>query len=712
MLGNNRVMMEREVGRAVLRWGICVAWLVWSLAAVATESVLENIEFSTLPGDKLQLRFVFEGEAVAPKVFHTDNPARIVLDFPGVRNGMARKSITINTGVVTQVNVVESGGRTRVVVNLVASVPSDVKVDRGQVLVKVGGAVPVARTDTAAGVPVQQIEKVDFRRGPRGEGRILIFLRRPNTMVDLREEGGKVVATVLHARLPARLQKKLDVTDFATPVKEISLYQDGSNVRVLVVPATADYDYLSYQSDRLLTIEFRPLTRAQKEKRAKKFPYTGERLSLNFQDIPVRSVLQILADFTGINIIAADTVKGNVTLRLNNVPWDQALDLILKAKGLGKRKEGNVIWVAPLDEIIKLEKKELEHVQFREQKEPLRTEIIQLNYASAAEVMKVLKGMQQQVSRTTQGSGMVPQYATNFDQAGDVGTSGAIAGGSILSPRGQVNIDERTNILIVKDTPTNLEAIRRLVARLDRPVRQVLIESRVVIADDTFSRELGVKLNASKQSGAPGKVQSIIGGVMGDDFGIVDLPAAIGPGAGGGFGIALFKVNDFLMRLELSALQAENRGEVLSMPRVVTQDQTKASIEQGIEIPFATISQNGTQTQFKKAVLRLEVTPHITPDDNVVMNLRITKDARGEQTIAGPAINKREINTTVQVENGETVVLGGIYERERRKVVNKVPFFGDLPVFGFLFRKDSKDDKKNELLIFITPKVIKKADPI
>ncbi len=712
MLGNNRVTMEREVGRAVFRWGFCIAWLVWSLAAVATESVLQNIEFSTLPGDKLQLRFVFEGNAVAPKVFHTDNPARIVLDFPGTRSGLERKSVTINTGVVTQVNVVESGGRTRVVVNLVASAPYDVKVDQRQVLVKVGGAVPVSRTRTAVGVPVQQIEKVDFRRGPRGEGRILIFLRRPNTMVDLREEGGKVVATVLHARLPARLQKKLDVTDFATPVKEISLYQDGNNVRVTVTPATADYDYLSYQSDRLLTIEFRPLTRAQKEKRAKKFPYTGERLSLNFQDIPVRSVLQILADFTGINIIAADTVKGNVTLRLNNVPWDQALDLILKAKGLGKRKEGNVIWVAPLDEIIKLEKKELEHVQFREQKEPLRTEIIQLNYASAAEVMKVLKGMQQQTSRTSQGSGGVPQYATNFDQVGDAGSQGAIAGGSILSPRGQVNIDERTNILIVKDTPSNLEAIRRLVARLDRPVRQVLIESRVVIADDTFSRELGVKLNAAKRSGAPGQTQSIIGGVMGDDFGIVDLPAAIGPGAGGGLGIALFKVNDFLMRLELSALQAENRGEVLSMPRVVTQDQTKASIEQGIEIPFATVSQNGTQTQFKKAVLRLEVTPHITPDDNVVMNLRITKDARGEETIAGPAINKREINTTVQVENGETVVLGGIYERERRKVVNKMPFFGDLPVFGFLFRKDSKDDKKNELLIFITPKVIKKAGPV
>lgn len=714
MLGNNRVMTERKIGRAVFGWGLFIGCLIWGLAAYGAENILKDIEFSTLPGDKLQLRFVFEGNAVAPKVFHTDNPARIVLDFPGIRSGLERKNIGINTGVVTQVNVVEGGGRTRVVVNLVTSAPYDIEVGKQQVRVEVGGSRPAgqAKVTRPADIPVQQIEKVDFRRGPQGEGRILIFLRQPNTMVDLREEGGKVVATVLHARLPAGLQKKLDVTDFATPVKDVSLYQDGNNVRVVIAPATADYDYISYQSERLLTIEFRPLTRAEKEKREKKFPYTGERLSLNFQDIPVRSVLQILADFTGINIIAADTVKGNVTLRLNNVPWDQALDLILKAKGLGKRREGNVIWVAPLDEIIKLEKKELEHVQFREQKEPLRTEIIQLNYARAAEVMKVLKGMQQQVRGAAQGGGAVPQYATTFEQAAAAGPQGAIAGGSILSSRGQVNIDERTNILIVKDTPTNLEAIRRLVTRLDRPVRQVLIESRVVIADDTFSRELGVKLNAAKRSGAAGGTQSIIGGVLGDDFGVVDLPAAIGPGAGGGLGIALFKVNDFLMRLELSALQAENRGEVLSMPKVVTQDQTKASIEQGIEIPFATVSQNGTQTQFKKAVLRLEVTPHITPDDNVVMNLRITKDARGEETLAGPAINKREIKTTVQVENGETVVLGGIYERERRKVVNKMPFFGDLPVFGFLFRKDGKDDKKNELLIFITPKVIKKAGPI
>ncbi|WP_286292295.1 type IV pilus secretin PilQ [Methylomarinovum tepidoasis] len=678
-----------------------------ALAARAQENQLKDIHFSTLPGDKLQMRFVFTAGAVEPKVFHTDNPARIVLDFPGVRNGLIQKSLTVNTGIVTQVNVIEGGGRTRVVVNLVAPVPYRVESEGEEVhllLESVGAvATTVTRPAAHAALPTQRIEKVDFRRGPQGEGRILVFLAQPNTLVDLREEGGKVIATFLRTRLPSKLAKVLDVMDFATPVKQIKIFQDGPNVRMMITPATPDYEYLSYQSDRLLTIEFRPLTQAQKEEKKKKFPYTGERLSLNFQDIPVRSVLQILADFTGLNIIAADTVKGNVTLRLNNVPWDQALDLVLKAKGLGKRREGNVIWVAPLDEIIKLEKKELEHVQFRQQKEPLKTEIVQLNYAKAADVMKVLKGMQQSGGKLGQQG--VPEHATTFEEAATAGEE-SIAGGSILSPRGEVNIDERTNILIVKDTPTNLEAVRKLVRTLDRPVRQVLIESRVVIAEDGFNRELGVKLNAAKQSGSPGDTQTIIGGILGNNNGIVDLPAAIGTGAGGGMGIAIFKLNKFLMQLELSALQAENRGDVLSMPRVVTQDQTKASIEQGVEIPFQTVSQNGTQTQFKKAVLKLEVTPHITPDDNVIMDLLVKKDAPGDLTPDGVAINKREIRTTVQVANGETVVLGGVYEKDRRKTVNKVPFFGDLPGFAFMFRKDGKSSKKNELLIFITPKVL------
>ncbi len=698
----------------VLRLGWLVAWLLLALGVNAAETKLQDLQFKTLPGDKLQLVFKFDGPAVTPKVFQTNHPARIVMDFAGVKSALEKKKIPVNMGVVTQVNVVEGGGRSRVVINQLQQAPYEFQVEGNRLLLTVSNAGSAAVSAAAStgggrrGLLGQQIEKIDFRRGPQGEGRIMIHLANPNTLVDLREEGGRVIATFLNTTLPPKLAKKFDVTDFATPVKSISAFSDGKKTRIVVVPGASAYDYLSYQSDKLLTMEFRPLSRAEKEKvRKKKFPYSGQKLSLNFQDIPVRSVLQILADFTGLNIIAADSVKGNVTLRLNNVPWDQALDLILKAKGLGKRKEGDVVWIAPLDEIIKLEKKELEHVQFKEQKEPLRTEIIQLNYAKAADIMQVLKGMQRTAAR--QETGTVPEYTTNFDEGASAAVDGAVAGGSILSARGEVNIDPRTNILIVKDTPSNLEAVRQLVLRLDRPVRQVLIESRVVIADDGFSRELGVKLAARRDSGSLGNRQTSIGGALDAVGSIVDLPAAVGPGAGGAFGIAIFKLNDYLMRLEISALQAENRGEVVSMPKVVTQDQTKASIEQGVEIPFQTVSQNGTQTQFKEAVLKLDVTPHITPDDRVVMDLMVKKDAQGDITPGGVAINKREIRTTVQVANGETVVLGGVYEREKRKTVDKVPFFGDLPGFGFFFRKTAVTDRKNELLIFITPKILKQA---
>ncbi len=711
---NDNVAGRQWSVTGVLRLGWLIGWLLLALSVNAEEIQLQDLQFKTLPGDKLQLVFKFDGPAVTPKVFQTNNPARIVLDFTGVKNALKKKSVPINMGVVTNVNVVEGGGRSRVVINQLQQAPYEIKVAGNTLLLTVDNAssaavsAAVSAKDAKQDLLGQQIEKIDFRRGPNGEGRILIHLANPNTLVDLREEGGRVIATFLNTTLPRQLAKKFDVTDFATPVKSVSAFSDGKKTRIVVIPQTSAYDYLSYQSDKLLTIEFRALTRAEKEKiQKKKFPYSGQKLSLNFQDIPVRSVLQILADFTGLNIIAADSVKGNVTLRLNNVPWDQALDLILKAKGLGKRKEGDVVWIAPLDEIIKLEKKELEHVQFKEQKEPLRTEIIQLNYAKAADIMKVLKGIQRSVTR--EDTGGVPEYATNFDEGTSAAIDGAVAGGSILSSRGEVNIDPRTNILIVKDTPSNLEAVRKLVLRLDRPVRQVLIESRVVIADDGFSRELGVKLAAQRNTGSPGKQQTSLGGALDAVGTIVDLPAAVGSGAGGAFGIAIFKLNDYLMRLEISALQAENRGEVISMPKVVTQDQTKASIEQGVEIPFQTVSQNGTQTQFKEAVLKLDVTPHITPDDRVVMDLMVKKDAQGEITPGGVAINKREIRTTVQVANGETVVLGGVYEREKRKTVDKVPFFGSIPGFGFFFRKVGTIDRKNELLIFITPKILKQA---
>jgi type IV pilus assembly protein PilQ len=700
--------------------GKFLIWMLgglWLAVCQGGETYLQDVQFTTLAGDQLQVRLLLDGPAEPPKAFHTDNPPRLVLDLSGVRSALEKKTFAVNTGVLTSLNVVEGEGRTRLVANLVSLVPYEIKAEGNEIRLELKSA--LASTARApAGLPTQGIEKIDFRRGPQGEGRVLVYLKDANAMVNLRQEGGKVVAEFLDTELPQSLAKQLDVLDFATPVKTIEASSDGRKTRLTITPATADYDYSSYQTDKLLTLEFRPLTRAEKEAIAKqKFPYTGERLSLNFQDIPVRSVLQILADFTGLNIIAADSVQGNVTLRLNNVPWDQALDLVLKAKGLGQRREGEVIWVAPLDEIITLEKKELEHVSFREEKEPLKTEIIQLNYAKAADILKVLKGIQQQVQsqqQTSQGAPQfAPQYATTF--AEEKVAEEAVAGGSILSARGEVNADERTNILIVKDTPSHLEAIRKLVKTLDRPIRQVLIESRVVIANDDFSRDLGVRLNAARNTGRPGQTQTLLGGILGNNNGIVDLPAAIGPGAGGGLGIAVFKLNQFLMQLELSALQDENRGDVISMPKVVTQDQTKARIAQGEEIPYQVVGTAGgglavPQTQFKQALLKLEVTPHITPDDNVIMDILVAKDSRGKETQSGqPAIDKREIQTTVQVADGETVVLGGIYETTRTKAANKVPFFGDLPGFGFLFRRDRNVDNKRELLIFITPRILKET---
>jgi type IV pilus assembly protein PilQ len=700
--------------------GKFLIWMLgglWLAVCQGGETYLQDVQFTTLAGDQLQVRLRLNGPAEPPKAFHTDNPPRLVLDLSGVRSALEKKTFAVNTGVLTSLNVVEGEGRTRLVANLVSLVPYEIKAEGNEIRLELKSA--LASTARApAGLPTQGIEKIDFRRGPQGEGRVLVYLKDANAMVNLRQEGGKVVAEFLDTELPQSLAKQLDVLDFATPVKTIEASSDGRKTRLTITPATADYDYSSYQTDKLLTLEFRPLTRAEKEAIAKqKFPYTGERLSLNFQDIPVRSVLQILADFTGLNIIAADSVQGNVTLRLNNVPWDQALDLVLKAKGLGQRREGEVIWVAPLDEIITLEKKELEHVSFREEKEPLKTEIIQLNYAKAADILKVLKGIQQQVQsqqQTSQGAPQfAPQYATTF--AEEKVAEEAVAGGSILSARGEVNADERTNILIVKDTPSHLEAIRKLVKTLDRPIRQVLIESRVVIANDDFSRDLGVRLNAARNTGRPGQTQTLLGGILGNNNGIVDLPAAIGPGAGGGLGIAVFKLNQFLMQLELSALQDENRGDVISMPKVVTQDQTKARIAQGEEIPYQVVGTAGgglavPQTQFKQALLKLEVTPHITPDDNVIMDILVAKDSRGKETQSGqPAIDKREIQTTVQVADGETVVLGGIYETTRTKAANKVPFFGDLPGFGFLFRRDRNVDNKRELLIFITPRILKET---
>jgi len=693
----------------------------------AAQSTLKSVDFAALPGDKLQFQLSFDGPAVEPKIFSTDNPARISLDFAAVKNGLSKKTIPVNVGIASGIHAVEASGRTRVVINLINSVPYETRVEGDNVFVTLqndatgptkSSSIAKPTLGTSNALPKQTIEDIDFRRGPKGEGRILVSLTDPNTVVDMQERGNKVILRFLNTGLSNRLVKSLDVMDFATPVRRIETRRDGSLTTMTITPVSSDHEYASFQTEGLLTVEFRPLTRFEKEAaKKKKFKYTGQRLSLNFQDIEVRSVLQILADFTDLNIVASDTVEGNITLRLNDVPWDQAMDIILKSKGLAKRQTGNVILVAPTPEINKLEKEELEAYAVKEKLEPLKTEIIQIKYAKATDIQAVLMGVQESKEAeagTDDLSGLQPrsQETLSFADSSLGGSGfGSSNRGSILSSRGVVNIDERTNVLIVKDTARNLDAIRQLVNELDKPVRQVLIESRVVIATDDFARQLGVRLAADGRDADPTDPTATgyqAGGILGANQDLItDLWVGT---ATGGLGVVLFKASEFLLRLELTAQQTIGKATVVSNPRLVTADQHTARIEQGVQIPFQTQSGlGGTNTQFKKAVLKLEVTPHITPDDVILMDVLVKKDAPGDVTTGGLAINTREIETSVQVESGETVVLGGVYEGNKRNDLDSVPFFGELPGLGWLFRRTNVENKKNELLIFITPKILKES---
>jgi type IV pilus assembly protein PilQ len=597
------------------------------------------------------------------------------------------------------------------------------------------GAAPVKFRAGGGTLTGQTIENIDFMRGEKGEGRVQITLGDPNTIADMREESGNVIVYFLGATVPERLQKRLDVTDFASPVKTVETLQEGSRAKIIVSPSTEDYDFLSYQTDNVMTVEFRPLTRAEKdEKKQREFAYTGDRLSLNFQDIPVRSVLQILADFTGLNLVASDSVQGNVTLRLNDVPWDQALEVVLKSKGLAKRQEGNVVRIGPTEEVKKLEAEELAAQKITESLEPIRTELLVIKYAKVDDIKKILTVEERREIKgeSSQDGGRTNQEYNRLES--EASTQ------SLLSDRGSVSTDQRTNTLILKDTATNIERIRKLVAELDIPVRQVLIESRIVIANDDFSKSLGVKFGASKSLNSPATATAVdepnlhvqsdgtrtfnirdpndeflnVGGRRPGDL-LVDL-ATTNPW--GAFGVTVLKLGDYLLDLELSAMQSDKKGEILSNPRLLTSDGAKALIKQGKQIPYSTTSGGGggavgsTTVSFKDAVLLLEVTPHIAPDDNVIMDLKITKDDKGELVLGAFgsenfAIDKRELQTTVQVNNGETVVLGGVYEENKNNDVDKIPFFGDQPGVGFLFKRTNKDDNKKELLVFITPKVVK-----
>jgi type IV pilus assembly protein PilQ len=709
---------------------------------------LNALDVAVLPGDQLQVQLTMDGAAVAPKVFQTDNPARIALDFSGVKSGLDKKMYPVNVGIASNVYAVESSGRLRVVINLQQTVPFETKVEANKVYItlkspspreaRLATAAPLAvkteRTDAAiAGLISQQaIKDLDFRRGPQGEGRLLISLSNPDTVVDSSEKGGKVVLNFMNTTIPEKLSKRIDVADFATPVQIIDIARVGSKARITITPRDGNYEYSSFQTDELLTVEFRPLTAGEKEKLEKeKFPYSGERLSLNFQNIEIRSVLQILADFTKLNIVAADSVGGSITLHLNDVPWDQAFDFVLKSKGLAKRETGNVILVAPQVEISQLEKQELEAKKVVEELEPLRTEYIQINYARAEGFRNILNG-----SSSSGGDGCSVTSGTGGGAGGSSSSSGGAGGGAsgggqggrgnvfrILSPRGTAMVDARTNTLIVKDTASALEEIRKFVDRLDKPVRQVLIESRIVIATDQFTRNIEVTFGAGKQfKDTPVGDTSTVGANQISDMAAVgDTVADLFGSATGGTGflaLTLARGADYILSAEISAQEQDNKLTSLGNPKVMTSDRCQAKILQGVQIPFpggvssTTGSSAVQQITFQEALLQLEVTPQITPSGTIIMKLNIQDDTpsltpfvQGDQSFTG--IDRKQIETNVQVENGETIVLGGVYTNQLENNVSKVPFFGDIPGLGWLFRDTSKDDNKSELLIFITPKIVK-----
>jgi type IV pilus assembly protein PilQ len=664
-------------------------------AEQAATNALKSVEFAGLPGNKAQIVLTMSKTAPAPLSFTIDNPARIALDFPGTKNELAQRTQKIGIGMADSMTAIEAQGRTRVVVNLVEMVPYEAHTEGNKVVLTIQGSgkeesIAKSTVTAAKGGQRPQIENVDFRRGEHGEGRIIVKLSDPSIPVDIQQEGGNVVVDFYRASLPSNLERRLDVLDFATPVKTVDTYTKGDNVHMVITP-TGEYDYLAYQSNNDFTIEVKPLTKKEAEDRKKdEFGYKGERLSLNFQDIEVRSVLQLIADFTGINIVVSDTVKGSLTLRLKNVPWDQALDLILKTKGLGMRQTGNVMLVAPSEEIAAREKLELESQKQIKELEPLYSEFIQVNYAKAADIAKLLK------SSDT----------------------------SLLSSRGTATIDERTNTLLVQDTAGKLADIRKLVAKLDIPVRQVLIESRIVIASDKFSRDLGVKFGYSKATTVNGNTVVVGGKQDGDLVTNPTTPFEVPAGSGitglitdlgvtnptGSIGLAIGKLGNHLLQLELNAMEAEGQGQVISSPRVLTSNQKEAFIQSGTQIPYQEATSSGaTSVSFKNAVLSLKVTPQITPDDRIIMDLDVTKDNVGQVFNGVPSIDTKEVATQVLVDNGETLVLGGIYERNRLDETDRVPFFGELPMVDWLFKTTRKTDDKEELLIFITPKIVKES---
>ncbi|HEY6281831.1 MAG TPA: type IV pilus secretin PilQ [Burkholderiales bacterium] len=670
------------------------------------QNTIESIDVTALQGGRVAVKITLKQVLTNPPAgFSINNPPRIAFDFPNTANALGKNTQEVDKSGLRSINIVQAGGRTRLVMNLAKPFGYDTKIDGKDLIITLqttdtGATVAPVTTRFAEAKPSgkkHSVREIDFRRGANGEGRVVIDLSDTSTGIDLRQQGKTIVIDLIQTSLPSNLERRLDVIDFATPVQTIDTFSDGENVRI-VVESKGLWQQSAYQTDNRFTLELKQVIEdPNKLVQGGKPGYSGEKLSLNFQNVEVRAVLQVIADFTGLNIVTSDTVTGNLTLRLKDVPWDQALDIILQSKGLDMRKNGNVVLIAPRDELATKEKLQLESQQQISELEPIRTESIQMNYQKADAVQKLLTDPTQRV----------------------------------LSKRGSAVVDSRTNTLFVQDTAAKLEEVRSFIKKIDVAVRQVLIESRIVSATDNFSKNLGVKFGYQTQTaagatGGPGQLKTAIGGDLattGAGIGqpnatagtipnalSVNLPAAGIAGANPA-ALSLILFNSAITRfldLELSALEADGKGKIISSPKVMTADQVEATISQGTQIPYQQATSSGaTSVAFQNAVLSLKVKPQITPDDQIIMNLDVHNDSVGQVTTAGPSINTQAIQTQALVENGGTVVIGGIYIQNQQTTVNKVPLLGDIPYLGVLFKNTSTQDNRSELLIFITPRILK-----
>ena len=652
------------------------------MQAASAQVSITNIVPMQIPGQGTEIRVMFNGLPPQPQAYQLEQPSRLVLDFDKAQQSLKQGSIAVATAEASTVDVTSDAQRSRLTVNLADAGAFTTRVEGNTFILKINSVNPALATPVAAARSEQGISNIGFQRGSDGEGQVVIDLKGSNTPVDVKQQGSKIVVRVLGNKIPAHLSRRLNVNDFATPVSTIDAQNDGSN-GLITIQSNGSFEYMAYQAEDKLTISLKRPEDKNPMKPKAPSAYTGKKISLDFQDIEVRRVLQLLADFTGINMVASDTVQGNITLRLKDVPWDQALDIIMKTKNLDKRRNGNVIWIAPVAELIKSEEDEAKAIAQSIKLSPIQTDYIQLSYAKSADVLKLLED-----SRDSKGG-----------ESNRTAGSDSLALESLLSARGSAVSDSRTNTLIINDTQQNIDKIRRMIDLLDVAVKQVMVEARIVTASTDFSRELGIKWSAKKLGNSP---------VWGGDFQpSFDLGVDLATNTAGTFNFGLLKISDYMLNLELSALQADGHGEVLSAPKVLTGDKQKAYILRGTEIPYQTWSATeGLKTEFRAANLKLEVTPSITPDGKVQMALKIEKDTVGTLTSAGYLINTNELETNVLVDDGETVVLGGIFDDIKQNQYEKVPFFGDLPVVGALFKNNTRSSAQTELLIFVTPRIV------